>query len=109
MELIDRYEEIVTQGIAELDPGMPSTEPTELAHQYNELAPRLGDILYRLCIEHAVFFNPFRQDVIDLICSQKPVLTGKSRGKPAPFAVAFEHFHPLIVLALETMPPDPFE
>jgi hypothetical protein len=105
MELLDRYQLILRQGLTELKPSI-SPQPAQAAQEQSEMAPALGDILYRLCIEHGVEFNAFRESSIELITKEKPVPAGGRRGSKA-FGAGFERFHPLILLALETMPPDP--
>jgi predicted secreted protein len=104
MELLDRYQLILRQGLTELKPEI-STQPAQAAHDQSEMAPALGDILYRLCIEHGVEFNGFRESAIELISKEKPVPAGARRA-PKAFGAGFERFHPLILLALETFPPD---
>jgi hypothetical protein len=104
MELIERYQTILKQGLAELKPTL-SPQAAKAAQEQSDLAPAFGDILYRLCIEHGVEFNAFRESAIELISQEKPVLSGARRGSKA-FGAGFEKFHPLILLALETMPPD---
>ena len=104
MELIDRYQLIIKQGLGELKPAL-SAQPAKAAQEQSEMAPALGDILYRLCVEHGVEFNGFRESAIELISQEKPVMSG-ARRQSKPFGAGFEKFHPLILLALETMPPD---
>ncbi len=110
MELLERYELIFFQALNELNPPALSESAPELARQHGELAPPLGDILYRLAIEHGVPYNQFRRDSIELLVLQKPVTApaGKRAAKKsAPeFAAAVQKYHPLLLLALETMPPD---
>ena len=111
MDLLARYELIISQALTELNPPAISTEPAQAAQQHGELAFGLGDILYRLSIEHGVPFNQFRQDTIDLLTAQRPVTARapKAGGKgqtPPPFAASFAGYHPTILLALETMPQD---
>jgi predicted secreted protein len=104
MELLDRYQLILKQGLSELKPAI-SSQPARAAQEQSEMAPALGDILYRLCIEHGVEFNGFREASIQLISIEKPVPAGARRGSKA-FGAGLERFHSLILLALETMPPD---
>jgi predicted secreted protein len=104
MELLDRYQLILRQGLSELKPAI-SPEPAQAAQEQSEMAPAFGDILYRLCIEHGVEFNGFRESAIELITKEKPVPAGARRASKS-FGAGFERFHPLILLALETMPPD---
>jgi hypothetical protein len=104
MELLEHYQLILRQGLAELNPTL-SPQPAKAALEQSDMAPALGDILYRLCIEHAVDFNAFRESSIELISQEKPVLSGVRRASK-PFGAGFEKFHSLILLALETMPPD---
>jgi predicted secreted protein len=104
MELLDRYQLILKQGLSELKPAI-SAQPAQAAQEQGEMAPALGDILYRLCIEHGVEFNGFRDSAIELISKEKPVVAGARRGAKS-FGAGLERFHSLIVLALETMPPD---
>jgi hypothetical protein len=104
MEILDRYQLILRQGLDELKPAL-SPQKAKAVAQQSEMAPQLGDILYRLCVEHGIEFNGFRESSIELISQEKPVMSAARRaGKP--FAAEFEKFHPLILLALETMPPD---
>ena len=105
MELLERYQLILRQGLDELKPTL-SPQPAKAALEQSEMAPALGDIIYRLCIEHGVDFNGFRDSTIELISQEKPVMSG-ARGASKAFGAGFEKFHPLILLALETMPPDP--
>lgn len=109
MELLERYELILTQGLKELGP-VDLPKDSQKAFQVQAvLAPVLGDILYRLTIEHGVAFTPFRETTISLIADKKPALAG---GKPAggapgrPFAHKLEAAQGLILLALEMMPAD---
>jgi hypothetical protein len=66
MELLDRYQLILRQGLSELKPEI-SPQPAQAIQEQGEMAPALGDILYRLCIEHGVEFNGFRESAIELI------------------------------------------
>src|SRR5262245_12408541 len=104
MELLERYQLILKQGLGELKPAL-SPQPAKAAQEQSEMAPALGDILYRLCIEHGVEFNGFRESAIELISQEKPVPSGARRASKV-FGAGFEKFHPLILLALETMPPE---
>lgn len=104
MELLDRYQLILRQGLTELKPAI-SSQPSQALQEQTEMAPLLGDILYRLCVEHGVEFNAFRESAIELISKEKPVPAGARRSAKS-FGAGFERFHPLILLALETMPPD---
>jgi hypothetical protein len=111
MELLQRYETILGQGLVELGPfSSPPDDPTpQTALEVQaERAPDLGDILYRLTIEHGVPFTPFRETVISLISEpQEAVAAGaRSKGGRRRFAADLEEAHPLILLALEMMPPD---
>lgn len=101
MQIIERYQLILKQALDEMKPALAGQEPDE----HTDLAFALGDVLYRLCIEHGVEYNGFRDIAIDLISREKPVLSGARRPSKA-FGAGFEKFHPLILLALETMPPD---
>ena len=108
MELLERYEVILNQALKELGP-IELPKDSQKAFQVQAvLAPVLGDILYRLTVEHGVAFTPFRESVISLIADRKPALAPSGAPAPAPrgFAAALEASHPLILLALEMMPPD---
>ncbi len=108
MELLARYELILTQALAELGP-VTRPKSAEKAFEADAIAaPDLGDILYRLCIEHGVAYTPFRETVIKLISDPAPTArvskSGQTRTKP--FGDAMLADHALILLALEMMPPD---
>jgi hypothetical protein len=105
MELLDRYQLILRQGLTELKPAI-SSQPAQALQEQTEMAPPFGDIIYRLCVEHGVEFNAFRESAIELISKEKPVAAGAHRAAKKAFGAGFERFHPLILLALETMPPD---
>lgn len=108
MELLARYELILQQGLAELGPVRRPANIQKAFEADAMAAPDLGDILYRLCIEHGVAYTPFRESVIKLISEPAPMSrssgTGQHRVKP--FAADMAEDHALIVLALELMPPD---
>ena len=108
MEILERYELILSQSLDELG---PLAIPDDAERQFELqalLAPDLGDILYRLTIEHSVAFTPFRETVISLIAEPHQAMASRgSRGyTDGPFAAHLEHAHALILLALEMMPPD---
>lgn len=100
MKILERYELILEQGLQELGPlQVPENREEALRYQAG-LAPLLGDIFYRLSIEHGMPFGPFRETVISILTEQEP-----EEGESAPpFASALEELHPLIQLALEMMP-----
>jgi hypothetical protein len=108
MDLLARYEQILSQGLTELGPVQVPQDEKQAAALQVALASVLGDALYRLSIEHGVGYNPFRETVISLIADKKPALA--SRTGPArdtrPFAAKLSEHHALILLALEIMPPD---
>lgn len=108
MELLERYELILTQALKELGPVELPADAQKAFQVQAVLAPVLGDVLYRLTIEHGVAFTPFRESVINLIADRKPAIAGGSAtgSRPRPFASKLEPVHPLILLALEMMPPD---
>lgn len=108
MELLDRYELILSQALDELGPLDLPDDQQEAFQTQALLAPDLGDILYRLSIEHGIEFTPFRETVISLISDHKPAMAANGSGKERsePFAADLEEAHPLIILALEMMPPD---
>lgn len=99
MNLLERYELILQQGIEELTPPEMPTDREKAFELQARLAPQLGDILYRLNIEHGVAFAPFRETVIGIIAEQHPA---DEAGRP--FVEDLEALHPLILLALEMMP-----
>jgi len=108
MEILERYELILSQSVNELG---PLDLPADLDQQFETqalLAPDLGDILYRLSVEHGVAFTPFRETVIALISEPQEAMAARGKGSPSgrPFAEGLEHAHALILLALEMMPPD---
>lgn len=107
MEILERYELILSQSLDELG---PLDLPTDLDQQFEAqamLAPDLGDILYRLSVEHGVAFTPFRETVITLISEPQEAMALRGKGAPRrPFAADLEHAHALILLSLEMMPPD---
>lgn len=108
MEILERYELILSQALEELG---PVDFPEEAEKQFEVqalLAPDLGDILYRLSVEHGVAFTPFRETVISLISEPREAMAAHRRGPGSerPFAVDLEHAHALILLSLEMMPPD---
>ncbi|MAG57758.1 MAG: hypothetical protein CMJ83_15835 [Planctomycetes bacterium] len=108
MELLERYELILCQALDELGPVDMPTERHKVFEVQAVLAPDLGDILYRLTVEHGVAFTPFRETVISLISEPSEAVARRSAsaGLDGPFANDVEHAHPLILLALEMMPPD---
>lgn len=108
MELLERYELILMQGMKELGPVEIPADSKKAFQVQAVLAPVLGDILYRLCIEHGVAFTPFRETVIGMIADKKPALMGPGQAgsRPRRFAAKVEPAHGLILLSLETMPPD---
>lgn len=108
MDILDRYELILSQALRELGSlSMPEDQQEQFELQ-RTVAPDLGDILYRLSVEHGVAFTPFRETVITLISEPQKALTARKTrgGRPRPFAGDFEDAHGLILLALEVMPPD---
>lgn len=108
MEILERYELILSQSLDELGPVAIPDDADKQFEVQALLAPDLGDILYRLTVEHSVAFTPFRETVIHLIGEpHQAMATQRARGYPEePFAARLEHAHALILLALEMMPPD---
>ena len=108
MEILEKYELILDQALEEL--GHFDT----LDYRENHLeiqalmAPRLGDIVYRLTVEHDVAFTPFRETVIGLIAERQEAVAphNPNRETARPFAARIEYAHSLILLSLEMMPPD---
>lgn len=109
MQLLERYELILQQALDELGHIAVPTTDEEAFDQQAELAPALGDILYRLTIEHGVPFTEFRDTVIRLISAEPSEKLEGASSEPEQdaFARALEPRHGLILLALEVMPPDP--
>ncbi len=107
MEILEQYELVLDQALSELS---QLETPAELNHLERQatLAPDLGDILYRLTVEHGIAFTPFRETVIALITERQEALHAHGlEGRGArPFAADVEHAHSLILLSLEMMPPD---
>ena len=110
MELLERFELILSQGLDELAQTQVDEESDSGLDLQALLAPTLGDILYRLTIEHGVSYTTFRDTVISLISESKPQrAVAGSRGTDGdgrPFAARLAKSHSLIILALEMMPPD---
>lgn len=109
MELLAHYEVILQQGLAELGPVKRPRSADKAFEADAVAAPDLGDILYRLCIEHGVSYTPFRETVINILATATTPPSPSSRSGQArvrPFADNIEADHALIVLALEMMPPD---
>jgi len=106
MEILDRYELILSQALQELGPLEIPAEQQEQFEFQAVTAPDLGDVLYRLTVEHAVAFTPFRETVISLITQRSEVATTPGLRPGTPFAAHLEESHHLILLALEMMPPD---
>jgi hypothetical protein len=106
MTLLERYKLILEQGLAELG---PQETPRNREHAF-ELqgieAPRLGDILYRLCIEHGAPFAPFKETIIALVVDPRPLAARPELGgeDAEPFLSDLQDQHPLVLLALEMMP-----
>lgn len=100
VEIFDRYEGILSQAIAE---SAPSGAPAVTA---GERAAKLGDVLYRLAIEHGVEFNAFRETCITAFAGPAPILVGRKVGPPLPFGADVAKDQPLLLLAFEMMPPD---
>jgi hypothetical protein len=100
VEIFDRYEGVLAQALVELD-SLGLSDVTA-----GERAAKLGDILYRLSIEHGFEFNTFRESCIAAFAGPAPILIGRKTGPPAPFAAATSKDHPLLLLAFEMMPPD---
>lgn len=110
MEILERYELILSQGLKELAGAEIASEESEGLDLEAMLAPVLGDVLYRLTIEHGVAFTPFRETVLALISESQPhrAVAGPRSASSArrPFAADLADAHGLIILALEVMPPD---
>ncbi|MSR75187.1 MAG: hypothetical protein EXS14_06945 [Planctomycetes bacterium] len=108
MELLAHYEVILHQGIEELGPVKRPASAEKALEADAMAAPELGDILYRLCIEHGTAYTPFRETVIKIISDPAPVAkASKNAGtRVRPFADSMHADHALIILALEMMPPD---
>ena len=103
--ILIRYEHIILQALEELGP-IEVPESSEQARELQgDLASTLGDVLYRLTIEHGVPFAPFRETVISILAGPEPAsVAAFGKSSPRPFAAAFETEHPLVLLALEMMP-----
>ena len=102
VELLDRYELILTQAVEELGE-LEIPEDRKKAYELQAiLAPTLGDILYRLTVEHGIEYTPFRETVIGLIADQDSVHAAPDEV----FAPESQDLHSLILLALEMMPAD---
>jgi hypothetical protein len=97
-----RFEKILDQGVAELSAATLEPEATA-----GERAAHLGDSLYRLCLEHGVAWNGFREACITAFAGPSPVFIGRAGKAPEPFAKSVAAHQPLILLALEVMPADP--
>ncbi len=117
MDLLERYEILLTQALAELGPVERSTATKRAAQIQVALAPglgdvhrspRQGDVIYRLSIEHDLPYNALRETIISLMTGVRPALAGRrpESGLPRAFAPKLEAHHSLILLALEVMPPD---
>ncbi len=108
MDLLERYEILLTQALAELGPVERSTDTKRAAQIQVALAPVLGDVIYRLSIEHDLPYNALRETIISLMTGVRPALAGRrpESGLPRAFAPKLEAHHSLILLALEVMPPD---
>lgn len=106
MQLLERYELILQQSLDELGEPKKTLTDEEAFDQQADLAPQLGDILYRLTIEHGVPFSNFRDTVIRLISEPTQAVTKRDGAPLGLFAAALEPKHGLILLALEVMPPD---
>ena len=104
MTLLKRYELILEQSMDELGPLEIPEERTAALELQSDLAPKMGDILYRLCIEHGVAYAPFRETVIAILADQKPAIVGHNEQPERVFAPRVEPVHPMILLALEMMP-----
>lgn len=102
MDVFERFERILVLGTEELTEAALPSETTA-----GERAAKLGDVLYRLCIEHGVEWNGFREACIAAFAGPAPILIGRQGRAPEPFAIAIAGHHPLILLALEMMPADP--
>ena len=102
MKLLERYDLILTQASAEMEVSELPENQEEAFEQQALLAPKLGDILYRLCVEHGVAFGPFREMVIAIIVDRRPSSITAVEAKS--FAKDLIGVHPLILLALEMMP-----
>ncbi len=108
MEILAHYELILKQALRELGPLRRPQDATKVFEVEAVAAPELGDIIYRLCIEHGVAYTPFRETVIKLLSDAAIPSTAGRRdaGTRKPFAVRMGADHSLILLALELMPPD---
>lgn len=102
MDVFEKFERILAQGTEELAAAALATDATA-----GERAAKLGDSLYRLCLEHGVEWNGFREACIAAFAGPAPILIGRQGRAPEPFAAALTAQHPLILLALEIMPADP--
>lgn len=97
MTFLERYELILTQGVQELRERVP--EPPEGGWAVSA-AEDLGDILYRLTIEHGLPFATFRETVMGILLEEADT-PNRTR-----FAPEVARWHGLIVLALEMLPID---
>jgi hypothetical protein len=108
MELLSHYELILKQALRELGPVRRPKDVSKVFEVEAVAAPELGDIIYRLCIEHGVAYTPFRETVIKLLSDaaipSAPMRRDSTPRKP--FALRLSADHTLILLALELMPPD---
>jgi len=105
MNLLERYELILRQGIGELGPPEMPADREKAFELQGLLAPQLGDVLYRLTIEHGVAFAPCRETIIGLIADHRPIeMEREGEHGQRRFATDLEELHPLILLALEMMP-----
>ncbi len=102
MDVFARFEKVLADGVSEQAAAGLAPEATA-----GERASHLGDSLYRLCIEHGLDWNGFRAACITAFAGPAPILIGREGGSPQPFAMALSPHHPLLLLALEVMPPDP--
>ena len=102
MDFSERFELVVRQALEEVGVGEMPTTAELVARVHQDYAAPLGDALYRLCIEHGVEWNTFRESVIDAVL-RRPAKVGAAAKRPL---AGVESFHDLILLAVETMPPD---
>jgi hypothetical protein len=104
----ERYELMLRQALRECPVPSKEAAPSNPYEEIELRAPFLADILYRLSIEHGVSWNDFREEVLLLITNESPVKVGKRDGaSKRGFAADLAATHSLIVLALDSMPPDP--
>ena len=110
MNILNLYEHILTQALAEIGPIEVQHDNEKALALQGELAPRLGDILFRLTIEFGVPFAPFRETLISIFSGEKTAeVTPAGESTPRPFGSTLENSHALILLALEIMPAESFD